>query len=491
MLNIGNLVKIDEQAEFRNDVQISAYEDPQRNLALLRSYLFTSAAPGDQHPSVGLLEVLLQAFLSERVENRYVAIANYGHGKSHLALALANYFGKPTQSDETKLIMDKITNAVHDEAKASRYRDFKHSKGEFLVIRLRGDILRSLREQFPAALEKALGEHAVTANIELPFWSADAAKFLRGLKNDDLNRANDFLKEHRLDVPLLLHEVQERRVEALDRCVELVQHLYDLPSNFGGHIVLKQAIQWTVEQFVGQGKPFAGVLILFDEFSQYVQHYVRSAWSGELQDLLQGVDDHRGKVVFLAFAQHDPETVAENMLGASQALDSVKRELTRLPKKLHLYSLMESVIDAYLQPARKDGWEEFNREQKVRGSLARATDVTFELYKKRYQQTLKWSIEKYQETVTKGCFPLHPLTTALLCNLRFQEATAMAGTPRTVLGFVMEQLERLQDTPAYDGKMNWVLPVTLVDYFEERLAGDRYRVYDNARRSVGLDAPDE
>ena len=45
MLTIGDLVTVDQQAAFRNDVQLDAFDKPEQNLGLLRSYLFSSATP--------------------------------------------------------------------------------------------------------------------------------------------------------------------------------------------------------------------------------------------------------------------------------------------------------------------------------------------------------------------------------------------------------------------------------------------------------------
>lgn len=133
MLTIGHLVTLDEQAEFRNDVQLDAYDNVVHNLSLLRSYLFTGSAPTDagaavRSISVGVLDQIRQAFLNEKIDNRFVVIANYGHGKSHLALGSANYFGKPVGTTEVDLLFNKISNAVSDPAKASGYRDFKQSR---------------------------------------------------------------------------------------------------------------------------------------------------------------------------------------------------------------------------------------------------------------------------------------------------------------------------------------------------------------------------
>jgi len=54
----------------------------------------------------------------------------------------------------------------------------------FLVVRMRGDVPRTLREQFFPSLKKALLEHPTTETVELPFWHAEAIKWLNS-KTDD------------------------------------------------------------------------------------------------------------------------------------------------------------------------------------------------------------------------------------------------------------------------------------------------------------------
>jgi len=54
-----------------------------------------------------------------------------------------------------------------------------------------------------------------------------------------------------------------------------------------------------------------GLLILFDEFSLFLQKYALSRTGGKLQELLNGVSKRPGQCAFLAFSQHDVDTVAE------------------------------------------------------------------------------------------------------------------------------------------------------------------------------------
>lgn len=492
---IANLVKVDERAAFRNDVQLDNFDNPQLNLGLINSYLFSSALPGGRSMAqssviapTGVLENLVQAFANSRLDNRFYLIATYGHGKSHLALALANYFSRAHDAPEVNILIKKLSNTLGSPAQAKRYDDFKRSRGEFLVLRLRGDVPHSLHEQVLQGLEKALGEHAATREQKMPFWFAEAERIIGGFGAAEKDKANRYLESAGYDIPLLLQRLG-RREDVYDLCVKVIQHVSGIRPHLGGEVSLAHVVRWAADTFCGDGKPLGGLLILFDEFSLYVQRYAQRSAVGELQDLLNGVSDRQGKTAFLAFSQLDLMQMADNLHIAGETRIGLKRELTRIPKKWVLFSLMESVVDAYLIQDDKR-WETFLTDKKMGGLLYQATDVAWERFNTRYSTNLRWSFEQFQEQVAKGCFPLHPITTYLLCNLRLQSDDA--GTPRTVLGFVLEQLRARQDEPAAnENRPNWILPIELVDYFEGRLTGDVYAQYVAARRTIGNDAPEE
>lgn len=492
---ISDLVSLDEQAEFRSDVQLDAYDDPKLNLALLRSYLFTHVVPNSLPTeskvvsSIGLLHQIIESYNVPQLDGRFALIANYGHGKSHLALALANYFGKQVGSSEINIVLDKIKSSLSNEALFGHFHDFKKNRGSFLIIRVRGDVPQSLHTQFMAGLEKGLKEQPATATAQLPFWYMAAESALAGLQGEALQKANQFLAGHSLDVPALHKQVQARQ-EVYELCLQTVKAAVGIHPDFGKEVSLTEALHWAVTTFCGVDKPLGGVLVLFDEFSLYVQRYIQRGAVGELQDLLNGVDKHRDKVVFLAFAQHDPLTLADNLTLLGQSRESLKKELTRLTRKFTLYSSMESVINAYLQQKGRV-WELFLGDNYVRGAISWATDITLLAFSKRYEKEMRWGPERFQEVVTKGCFPLHPITTALLCSVTF--AGTDIGTPRTTLGFVQEHLEQLGEMPAFsaDRKISWVLPIHLVDYFAQRLNQEWYATYENALGQGALIQRDE
>jgi hypothetical protein len=494
MLCIGDVVSLDSHAAFVNDVQLSAYDEAQKNIRLLRSYLFSSAkgqtviSATNEVTPVELLRRLTDIYLSDRSPNRLVVVANYGHGKSHLALALANYFGRAASSEEFKVLLPKIDAAVADAPSRQRYRDFKATKGPFLLVRLRGDEPSTLQAQFISGLERGLAEHAATRSEGLPFWYQTAERYLTALLPEQVQRANVYLRPKDKDVPLLLEQIRARQ-DVLHDAVGTIEAATGVKPDLND-VGLAQAIEWAASKFVGQDKPFGGILVLFDEFTLYLSRYAQQGAAAELQDLLNGIQKTQGKTAFLALAQMDPDATADHLTLSGSGRAELKKALSRIETKLALSTVMESVIDAYLVQS-EEGWKVLNQTKPVHGALVGAGDTAMITFSRRYERTLRWNSTQFNQVITQGCFPLHPITTALLCNMSLGTVSD-AGSARTVLGFVMTQLEAKKEQAAIVGtRPNWVLPISLIDYFGVRFSGDAYRSYETALRTVGADITDE
>lgn len=477
---IEELVSMDLQGDFRSDVQLSDYENPALNKELLRKYIFTTQAPatvgaGQRNLAAkDVLDMLKTALTVERYDNRIVLTANYGRGKSHLALALANFFAKPIASDEVDIVLSRLQQALNNSSQWAGYRDFKQSKGEFLVVRLQGDAISDLQEGFVRALEQALIEHESTRGIEIPFWYHNAEQWLNGLRGENRQTAEAFLAAQNTDLPSLLAGL--RRQGAYEQVRELAKYVTGVYPDFGREISLEDLVIWAVDEVCRPNK-LGGLLVLFDEFSLFLQKYVASRSAGKLQELLNGVSKRQGKSVFLAFSQQDVDTVAD-AYSQGHRREDVKKELERLPKdkRASLYSLMEGVLAAYLRQD-ENNWQIWRPQ--IRGWLTQVRTIVYEHFGKRYSTDLRWNPEAFEERVAKGCFPLHPLTTAILSAHNFE---AGAGeNPRTALEFVRRAWEDVRGQPAQtDGKPNFVYPIALVDFFGEQLSKKWYAAYWSA-----------
>ena len=482
---IREIVHLDKQGKFIPAVQLSDFDSPQDNLGLVKSYIFANSTPdsrGLSSRAVGSIDLLKDLRLSyvNGSSNRFVVVANYGHGKSHLAVVLANYFGKPCKSTEVEEVLRRIDAQLqNNQPEAENFKEFKEQYGEFLVVRLRGDVVKTLREQFFPALTVALKEHSSTENTQPPFWNTQAIEWLNTRANDD--EAEAFLQELETDVPSLLKDVQENRLGAYEQYANLFAHLNSgVRPNPESNYDLREAVHWVTDNLCIKDKQLSGMLVLFDEFSQFIERYGRSDAIGDLQNLLDGIGDRKGKALFLALSPLDPAEVADR-IQTGQTLQNIKRELGRVDRNYSLYSLMESVLGASMNVSH-EAWERLLTDNPdCKGRIyTQATELAWSLYRQRYDRDLRWGNDKFRQVVTEGCFPFHPLTTALLCHLRMQGTD---NDPRTILRFVRELVEQKQDEPAIkDGKVNWVLPTQIVDYFGEQIA--RHQLFESYRNAV-------
>lgn len=486
---IRDVVRQREDVAFRNDVQLRWYvEGGSENLALARSYMFTRKSVGQRKSPIDVLYQLRQAFLTNTFENRFMVIATYGHGKSHLALGLANYFGKAAGSEECQALLASIEHAFGGAAEAQGYRDFKESRKRMLVVCLEGTRPGDLAQHFLKALRTALRAEPETRNQELPFWTREAARLIESIAASEQERvrADTFLQGRGTDLAGLREALNGQDTSSYELVREVVYQVRGVRPDLGGPISLAHAVEWAADEFCGmeESKPFGGLLILFDEFSAFLRNYsIRATPGNPLQDLLDGVSNRKGKVVFAAFGQLDPTATVESVF-SMHANDGARQgllvELTRLPPAYHyqLYTTMEDVLDAYLRQDEKAVTQAFE-DGRAWPAVEEATDDCLMVFDRRYVRELGWDAEQFQKRVTMGCFPLHPMTAALLCNIELLEST----NPRSVLGFLFDELGRIGSLPVVtEQRPSWVAPIRLVDQFGEQLADEEWKQYEDAVR---------
>ncbi|WP_102126051.1 hypothetical protein [Deinococcus planocerae] len=488
-LSIRDIAQPDTTTQFVSDVQLSTfYDNAAFNRDLMQRFMFTRGTGGhtERKGTADLLRLLHQSVtaIGATGDNRFVFMATYGHGKSHLGLALANYFGAPRGSQELETVLHKLEHALpQDEAQV--FRDFRanEAKAPFLVLILRGDRPGSLRDAFFQALDRALSGHGGEQTFQPPFWFDKADELLERLgKNPtDAVTANAFLTGHGRDLPSLRQEIGERRSGAYQLAVGAFRAVHGIEPNLGGETALNDAVEWIVKDLCGPGKPFGGLLILFDEFSRFVQDYGQNNPVGApLQELLSGVGhaSARGKALFVGLSQHDPVVIANRYGGGEELI----KELNRIPEpnRHRMQTMLEDVLGGVLK-TNDAAWQQFMGDPRVGITVSEASDTARLLFADRYgPKQLSWDLKTILNKVAKQCFPLHPLTTAFLSSVTLHSS----GTVRSVLGFLQDErgdvMPRFRE-PALtqSGQPNWVLPTRLVDYFGEALGEDKYKNFKN------------
>jgi hypothetical protein len=483
-IHLDDIMRDTASADLRSDVRIGQYWTPD-NLELVQNYIFTWNAPDNKFSSVKLLSRFCDAYAPGARGNRFVVIATYGHGKSHFALVLANYFGKPDGSVESNTVLSAIKHAIPDQdlGEYGHLEAFKRHHKPYLILILRGDEPSDLRTKFYRAVKEALGSEKNEGDeTQLPFWQHSAHEFLQKIEARD--RANAFLSQRSLDLDALTKMVRDGQAAAYDECVELFEYLYGVPPNFEIGLSLKDALDWLVKNKCGADNPYEGVLVLFDEFSTFVEEYAQARSRGTLlQDLLNGIAEAPERASFIAFAQADPNQVARRSVGG-EAQNNLLKELDRLPPeaRFQLHSSLEEVLESYLRKGGQRWLELLSPGSSFASALDDATTQTLQLYKKRYLDELRWHLDTFHSIVTTGCYPLHPLTTAIFCSVDLR----LTAGPRAVLGFVREQVrDRSDEEIQTEAGPNWVRAVALVDYFGDMLAdSDKWQSYGDALSQI-------
>ena len=473
---IKDVTSINPNAAFRSDIQISHFRTSS-NLDLVETFMFTAGNFREKKSSSELLEKLRDTTLSQSTENRFLVRANFGHGKSHFALAVANFFGKPTDSNEVNALFSSLDHALKDPVLLEQFRSYKNQVKPHLVVLLRGDMPGDLHDKFFNGLYEALQDHESTKNIQPPFWFEKAEQFLSGIKEDNIEKADQFLEARNQDLPGLRKHVKEHKTGTFELCRQLCHHIKDVWPDWNRETSLTDALNWAVQELCDVNGPLGGVLVLFDEFSVFARDYVATQATGvPLQELLNGVEQNRGKVVFVAFAQHEPEVVARG--DGTAEYENLLKELTRLPKgnRFVLQTSLEDVLRAYFKP-NLETWQTMLTTVGIANQVGNASDIAFECFGLTYEKSLGWGAELFQENIARGCFPLHPLTTTLLASVELESVTN-----RSVLNFLKAPdgpLQKAFDYPAVaDGKLNWVLPISLVDYFGKDLSIKAWSQFD-------------
>lgn len=489
---IRNLITVNNQAALTRGVQLSWYGDPNQlkeNERLASGYIFSSgAASRDTRSSTDIFTRIRETLNTSGAHNVFTIIAQYGHGKSHFALVLANYFGRAPSDPILEKIIKQIESCT-DTNTAYLFRAFKNeAQKPQLVVRLSGHDFTNLRQGFMQCLRRALDENEKSSSYQISSVSQSAAKWLRSIAGEKQQQAEQILGEHyQTDLSALINAL-----EAFDSTKELIARdlsvrLNGVAADFGAELNLREVINKVINDLcVGANAPFHKLVILFDELGIYAEKwcYNRMA-AGDLapQQILEACDSNKGRMVLVAFIQR---LIPEVVKGYDHIKDEFRKWTERFPPETtyRLESSLEQVIQGLLTKNRPS-WDEFARDHMPR--IDKATTVALQILPSYQNKPEQWAPSKFLSVVGVGCFPLHPVTTGLLCNLTFTQGA------RTIIEVVTTAVQDKDDEPAVSpsGDLNFVLPTFLVDEFAVNFEGQegRYGLYKNAHEKLGVNAP--
>jgi hypothetical protein len=490
---LKQIVDVDKTGVLRSAVNFGMMTDPDTNLDLCKGFIFNYNPKTPLTSTVGILDRLRHSFKSRNDANIHLMIQQYGKGKSHFAVAIANFFGKPCDSPEVQGVLQQVEKAVGAKSKGlvENLRIFKRDR-RFLVLCLSGDQSGNLKKQFLKVVLQALeaeglGESAIAHNI-----CKEPLEYLEGLSPGDRGAANAYLEEQDLnqDVNSLIKLLREHNTRAIRTVKQIAKHLTNIWASFEEEIDIEAILNDLVTNLcTGPDAPFKGILILFDELNYYLKEWATDevgAGGTAIQNITNSCETHRSKIALLSFTQIDPNRAVGISAAARESYLKVSTRLAPNDATYNPASSLELVLDSLvIQKEAEPAWQSFR--ERWNTTLLEESRAAHETYIPTYRER-GWMLQEFHDRLTMGCFPLHPITSYLLANLSFtQDRTAIQFLRGDVANFIE------QEAIEVNGRLNYIYPTALIDAFRESFSDSQdFKSFQDACDAVASsDNPDE
>jgi DNA repair exonuclease SbcCD ATPase subunit len=331
------------------------------------------------------------------------------------------------------------------------------------------------KKALPASSQKALESEGITDSIAQQICQ-QPLQYLESLDTKQREAAEAFLERQgnpEGDLNMLMQLLRDDNYQVIPRVKAICRELTGVTPDFEADIDVEAILTDLVTRLcTGANPQFQGILILFDELYNYLQLWANDpvrAGSTTLQNITNICEKFKGRVALISFTQRLPgRVIPSKNFEDYQRLVSL---LELLPSTYEPAASLELVLNGLLsQQDKTAAWQEFF--SKWRDTL---NDVNTDIYQNRtasYYQNRNWLPEKFRDYITLGCFPLHPLTSYLLCNLDFTQG-------RTAIQFVQKDVKRfIQEQPVEkNSNINLIHPVALVNAFEDNFSTSDYSSY--------------
>ncbi|MDF5729936.1 MAG: hypothetical protein PUP92_18470, partial [Rhizonema sp. PD38] len=485
---LNQLVEINEKGIVANSVNFGMIDNQEMNLNLCEGFIFNYDQKKPELSTVGILDALRRSYHSRNEASIHLIIQDYGKGKSHFAVAIANFFKKSFDDREVQGILRQVKMATSGkgEAIAEGLELYKQNQShKHLVICLSGETADNIKKQFLQVLVKSLDEVGIYNTLAQSTCS-EALRYLESLNEQDKTKAQNYLQSISYsdgDLNSLIRKLRENNPAVIPAVKNLAREITGFTPDFSADVDIEAILQDLLHNYcTGENAQFQGILILFDELNYYLQSWASDsigAGGTALQNITNVCENYKGKIALLSFAQFHPSKA----LGISaNAIPSYEKIASRLaPKDGKTYdnpvSSLELVLDnLIIQQENQPSWQAFYNTWN--NTLLAEARTAFEQRIKIYKEK-GWNLDEFYRHLCKGCFPLHPLTAYLLCNLDFTQ-------DRTAIQFIKGYVKKfIQDEPVEKaGKLNYIYPIALVDTFIENFSKES--VYTHYKKALTL-----
>lgn len=431
-MELGKILEFRRDLYFEGAVQADWFYSQEKAAKVAENFVFhgkqyfgeeeQGAGSKRRIDTISLVEELAEKTTDEHANALTLAIADYGTGKSHLAVTLAQIFsGKDYMPETYNRILSNISR-IDDEA-AEHIRTLTDERNFVLVINGMRDF--NLHSEILKAAQKSLKLYGLPDD---------------GLKklNRALETAETFFNRNATN-SITLFEEKARLFGWNETGDELVNKIKnnlmtdDVAFDIVNAVYMEingQEIRWDeglsasnilemlISEYCGMNGRFEHVVILFDEFGRYLEYAsgVNAAKSGDsaLQQIFETAQNANGVLQVINFIQSDIKTYLQRV----DQTKNISRYIGRYDAsdKYYISSNLETVFANLIQRKDKVAFEE---------NVIAWQNSHENVWKDIFDKLNRWLVTKgmwrdytlFRKVIVEGIYPMHPISTFMLTQL--------------------------------------------------------------------------
>lgn len=423
--------------------------------------------------SVNLIEKIAEKFNIPGSNPLTLAIADYGTGKSHLAVTMGHLFSGPDYYPNVyNKIIENISKIDSEEGKSVR----KLFSSKNLVLMLNGMKDFNLHSEILGATKKSLKLYGVDDSFlnKISKTQETAANFLLKTEKTSINLYEKYAEKYGW-TEKSSELISKLRVNLLtdDEAFSIIDAVFNEVTgqniSWDSGISARAVLDLLVDELCNNQKIFDHIVVLFDEFGRFLEYAAGVNNSGRtgdsaLQQMFESAQDAKGKIQIVNFIQSDIKTYLQRVDQTS----NITRYIGRYDAsdKYHISSNLETVFANLIYRKDRKVFEDkiiMCQCSETKRWQAANTNMNRWLPTKGIWKEYR----TFRDVIVEGIYPLHPLSTYILTQL------SDYLQKRSSLALINNYIEELKDIEL-DKQIPLIMPEQLMigDLFNEMLAAE-------------------
>lgn len=373
-----------------------------------------------------------------------MAVAGYGTGKSHLALALAELLHAP-ESAAGQAVLESIAAADEKLGQECRILLNEQSKPS-LVIPLNGmrdfPLMPEILRHVSASLHADGHDSTPVKNMRPRF--ARAASLIEKLHKQFTDTICQ--EAGKPDLESLITALREDQDETTYKAVAQYLEKEGLPLDASQNGSLPELFQILVEMYCGIDKPYKSIVILFDEFGKYLEFAIGKpyiAGTNALQELFEAVQGCSNFICFTGFIQFELKAYLQRL--NAEYRNEAQRYISRYDnaEKVYLSTNLETLIAHLIEKRDCDFID--SKLAEITENSVEAAHRYLSYFFPASKNSASWQDKTlFARVICRGCWPLSPFALWFIYSLA---AGSRFLQGRSALSLLRDLFTSLADRP--------------------------------------------